>query len=82
MPVLSIRSLKVTSLVSAPYVCESIAYRGISSPKSLVTLNLSSLLRSIRCIIQSISKGISGKGSSNIKAPSRDAYYLLSWSGG
>jgi hypothetical protein len=36
----------VTSSVSAPHVCESMAYRGISLTKSLVKLNSPSLLRS------------------------------------
>src|SRR5271156_3504902 len=53
LPVPSTRSLKVTSSVSGPHVCESIAYPGTSSPtKSLVRLNSPALLRSKRRIIQ------------------------------
>jgi len=46
-----------------PYVCESIAYRGMLSPKSLVRLKPPPSLRSRRRIIRPYSRGLEGRGS-------------------
>src|SRR3982074_3586902 len=61
-PLPSIRSPYVTSSISAPHVCERIAYSGIlPRPKSLVRLNSLSLLHSSRRIIQTGSERMSSQ---------------------
>ncbi len=51
----------MTSSVSAPHVCERIAYSGILSPtKSLVKLKSPSLLPSRNRITRSVLKGVKG----------------------
>jgi len=53
---------------SAPYLCESIAYWGMSSPKKVARLNSPSLLYSSRRIIRTRFEGLQGSGSRSISS--------------